>query len=329
MKKYQRIFFILFLPGLAYAQVNKRIIILDRPQVTLKDLFGNEVKKDQIIGNSPSVGGQFLVSSAQMSAIATQYKSDLSSQVDLNEIAIKRAGTLVRKNFIKRILEDALKHDRRVPDSEIFLKNFTPVVVPSETIRSATINQFNYSRQDHSFSAIVQISTLEHQAYFLKASGYIKPFQYGFTTKYIVQAGQKIACTHLDKIKLPNSGEVSANISALDDICGKIAKLSIYPGHLIRNADLTSLDSVLKGRVVTMYTQLPGLFIKTEGVALSSGNVGSRIDVLNPISNDIVKAVVTSENETVVDPNSSPASRSASKNLYNNRTNYYESMHRT
>lgn len=94
-------------------------------------------------------------------------------------------------------------------------------------------------------------------------------------------------------------------ITSLDEIVGKEARVTLYPGRPIRAADVGAPALVARNQIVTLVFAKAGLRIQAEGRALGRGSVGEFVEVMNLDSRSIISGRINSNGSVVV--SSSPS----------------------
>jgi flagella basal body P-ring formation protein FlgA len=94
-----------------------------------------------------------------------------------------------------------------------------------------------------------------------------------------------------------NTSRIKSNAAInIDDLIGKMAKISIGANTPINKNDISNAFAVTKKSVVTIVYDNGNITINTTGIALESGAIGDVIKVKNAKSNAIIQAVVESAN---------------------------------
>jgi flagella basal body P-ring formation protein FlgA len=81
---------------------------------------------------------------------------------------------------------------------------------------------------------------------------------------------------------------------------GQEARVSIYPGHAVRAADLGRAATVQRNQIVPLAYRTGALEIVTEGRALGRGGPGDVIEVLNLASRSRVTGVIGPDGTVLV-----------------------------
>ncbi|RED12771.1 hypothetical protein POI8812_01165 [Pontivivens insulae] len=91
----------------------------------------------------------------------------------------------------------------------------------------------------------------------------------------------------LDDVRVPGA------VARLEDVIGREARTTLYPGRPIAPGDLAEPAVVERNQVVAMRYLAGGLSIAAEGRVLSRARPGERIQVMNLQSRNTVWGVVT------------------------------------
>ena len=85
---------------------------------------------------------------------------------------------------------------------------------------------------------------------------------------------------------------------------GQEARVTLYAGHPIHATDLGAAALIERNQVVSLIYQMGGVWILTEGRALSRGRAGDEIKVMNTASRATVSGVIGPDGAVSVSPNS-------------------------
>ena len=88
---------------------------------------------------------------------------------------------------------------------------------------------------------------------------------------------------------------VSGSLTDIADVIGMEARVAIYQGRPIRQADLGPPAIIDRNQIVALNYLAGALVITAEGRALGRGGVGDQIRVMNVASRTTVTGVVTAD----------------------------------
>jgi flagellar basal body P-ring formation protein FlgA len=133
-------------------------------------------------------------------------------------------------------------------------------------------------------------------------------------TRDIVR-GEVVAAADLTAATVPGSVPGGTVLSAKSAV-GMEARRLLHAGESFRVSDLKSPVLVVKGSIVTMIYEVPGVTLSAAMRAISAGGMGETVTVQNPVSFRQVGAVVTGpgqvravDSSLTVDPQVSNAER--------------------
>jgi len=89
-------------------------------------------------------------------------------------------------------------------------------------------------------------------------------------------------------------------LTALDQAIGQEARVTLYPGRAIQQADIGPAAVVTRNQVVSMVYYQGALKIVAEGRALGRAGIGERVRVMNIDSRSIVNGIVRDSNSVEV-----------------------------
>ena len=97
-----------------------------------------------------------------------------------------------------------------------------------------------------------------------------------------------------DLVFQPAAGSVQpGTVTAMKDIVGMEARRMLHSGESVREQDFRRPVLIVKGAIVTVTYQEPGVMLTATARAISAGGLGETITVQNPVSFLQVGAVVT------------------------------------
>jgi flagella basal body P-ring formation protein FlgA len=94
-------------------------------------------------------------------------------------------------------------------------------------------------------------------------------------------------------------GEGQADVS-LDDLIGKEALVALYPGRPVRPSDVGPPALIDRNQIVPLVYTRGGLWIVTEGRALTRAAEGEHVRVMNLASRTNLTGRVTAEGQVLV-----------------------------
>ena len=97
--------------------------------------------------------------------------------------------------------------------------------------------------------------------------------------------------------------DITGALTATDTAVGLEAKVTLYAGHAVHEADLMSPTLIQRNQVVPIIYQVAGLTIRTDGRALERGGAGAVIKVMNLSSHLTLEGAVAPDGSVRVGPN--------------------------
>jgi flagella basal body P-ring formation protein FlgA len=119
-----------------------------------------------------------------------------------------------------------------------------------------------------------------------------------FVANRVVRAGDVIRAEDLSAV----AADIPGALSAIDQIAGQEARVTLYPGRPIRADQLGAPAVVDRNQIVSLAYLVGNLSITTEGRALTRGGVGDVIRVLNLSSRATVQGQIMPDGSVHVSP---------------------------
>jgi flagella basal body P-ring formation protein FlgA len=108
-----------------------------------------------------------------------------------------------------------------------------------------------------------------------------------------IARGETIAESDLAFGTIPANTVFSGIITTVDGIKGMEARRMLRANQVVRNDDLRHPVLVVKGSIVTMTFEAPGVVLTASGRAMSEGGMGDTVTIQNPASFRQISAIVS------------------------------------
>jgi flagella basal body P-ring formation protein FlgA len=107
-----------------------------------------------------------------------------------------------------------------------------------------------------------------------------------------IARGATIAETDLVYGTIPASNVFSGVVTTMDELTGMEARRMLRAGEIVRVDDVRHPILVIKGSIVTMTFEAPGVVLTASGRAMSEGGMGDTVTIQNPASFRQITATV-------------------------------------
>jgi flagellar basal body P-ring formation protein FlgA len=122
-----------------------------------------------------------------------------------------------------------------------------------------------------------------------------------FVPRTVIYPGDELSEINLVERKVSGDAQVAARAGPrLDDIVGKVARRTLVPGQVIPASALRSKEIVFQGRAYDVIYRSGVLTIIGTAVPLQSGSAGETVNVRNPETGAVFKAMVQAGGTLVV-----------------------------
>ncbi len=113
---------------------------------------------NKALGPGPGVGGRIVVESAQLAAIAHQFRVDWQPASTADRAVLDRPGRPLRRDAVVRALRNALETSGVSSDCDIELAEFTAPMVPFESDPRSVVSDLSYDAGAGRFTAVLSIA---------------------------------------------------------------------------------------------------------------------------------------------------------------------------
>lgn len=275
----------------AHAAVLRGGTTLGAASVRLSDLFDG-VARDLVIGSGPEPGGQIVVESAQLGAIARQFNVDWRPTSTADRIVLERPGKPFPREQAIAALRLALRVAGAAADAEIEMPGYLPPVVPNDATPHADVGQLDYAASDGRFTAVLSITDPGMAPVHARLSGHVVEMSDVPVATHRLTPGTIIGPADLQMTRLRTAAVRGEVVQFSAQAIGLALRRAIGPGAPLLLADLGRPQLVQKGEPVQMQLDTPGLSLSARGVAMESGAAGERVRVLNVQSRAVMEAEV-------------------------------------
>lgn len=107
-----------------------------------------------------------------------------------------------------------------------------------------------------------------------------------------IARGATIAGSDLVYGTIPASNVFSGVATSMDELAGMEARRMLHAGQIVRVDDVRHPILVVKGSIVTMTFEAPGVILTASGRAMSEGGMGDVVTIQNPASFRQISATV-------------------------------------
>jgi flagella basal body P-ring formation protein FlgA len=289
----------------AEAATLRTMTTLHGPQVYLRDLFDDAgANANRVLGPGPAPGGRIIVESAQLAAIARQFKVDWVPASKADRSMLEWPGRPLPQSAAVTAVRAALVAAGASEACEIDLPGFSPPTVPYDAAPRTEVSQLDYDAASGRFSAMLTVLADGMDPINARLSGRADdtidlPVP---TMRLAVGAVLRPDDVHMARVHTSLvHGEVA---HAMEQAVGMQLRRQVIPGQPLEAADLTLPTLVQRGAMVEMRLQSPGLSLVGHGKAMDAGATGERIHVMNLTSRALVEAEVIGPGLVRVTPGS-------------------------
>ncbi len=294
----------------AQAATLRPMTTLHSSTVKLSDLFDDAgTNANKALGPGPGVGGRIVVESAQLAAIAHQFRGDWQPASTADRAVLDRPGRPLRRDTVLRAVRNALETSGASSDCDIELAEFTAPMVPIESEPRPVVSDLAYDAGAGRFTAVLSIAGDGMEPIDMRLAGRVDDTVELPVATSRLPAGTVRRADDVHVVRVRTSlvhGEV---VRRTDDAVGLQLRHQLSGGLPFTVAELIRPAIVQKGASVLMLLDSPGIALTAQGVALEAGSIGERIRVLNPMSHAVIEVEVMGPDRVRVAPNGTPLKR--------------------
>lgn len=281
-------------------------VLLNKDAITVGDLFGvTGADAGKVIGPAPTPGNKVVYDVMALSALAKNFNVAWQPQSNYDQVIVTRASQSITASMIRERVAGELAARAVGQQLDIGLDN------PNLEVHRATgekldwsLTDLNYDpvRKRFSASLVVNGPTAE----VIALGGRAMPMVQVAVLNRALPPGNTFHDGDMDWLPMPVDKAGADAITSPDQLKGVETRRALTDKSILRLRDVAKARLVLKGSMVTMKVEIPGMQITAQGRALADAVMGETVRVMNTQSNRTVDAVVTGQGEVAVMPAPSP-----------------------
>ena len=295
-------FFSLFIINSAQAASLKSVSVINNDVLTLGDIFDNvERNADYVIGPAPLPGKDMTLNARTLYRIATALDLSWRPASTGDHITIRREATVISYDAIETTLRNELKNNNVSGHFGIKLNNGEPsIVLPTNMAENVEISKFKYDRNRDFFQATLVAPSKDNPLKEIRVSGQVNRLTTIPVLTTTLQHGDIISEYDIEMVEI-SQNEIQHNmITNKKAIIGMTPRRVAYAGKFLQTGTIIKRQLVKRGNSVGITFQEGPLTLSAKGKALQSGAIGDTVRVTNSNSSRTVDAIVSGENQVVV-----------------------------
>lgn len=273
----------------------KPVVELRRESIWLGDVFeGVPEGIDRAIAVSPAPGKSVTYDTGVLTRLASQYRLSWHSQNLAERAVLTRASTHISSEQIRDVLLARLKEqESRLRDNvtleALFDNRNLAVDLPAERGSDFTLDKLHYDKFSKRFKAELRAETV------------VVPV----TGRLVIKRDVPVLAKRLDQgavigeadltwLTIPDervNGDIVTDVSQLT---GRELRRAANADEPLHARDLMPPRLVVRGTLVTLKVEAPGILVTSQGRALQDGGAGDVVKVTNTQSNRTIEGVVES-----------------------------------
>jgi flagella basal body P-ring formation protein FlgA len=295
-------FFSLFVINNAHAASLKSVSVISADVLTLGDLFDNvERNADYVIGPAPQPGKDMTLNARTLYRIASALDLAWRPSSTADHITVRREATVVSYSNIENTLRKSLKDKGVSGHFGVKLNNGEPsIILPTNMHANVEVSEFKYDRNRDYFHATLVAPSKDNPIKEIRVSGQVDRRTTIPVLITTLQHGDIISDSDIDMIEISQNDIQHNMITNKKAMIGMTPRRIAYAGKFLQNGALIKPQLVKRGDSVGITFQEGPLTLSAKGKALQSGAIGDVVRVTNSNSSLTVDAVVSGENQVVV-----------------------------
>ncbi len=297
----------LLAPISLHAATLRPMTTLTAPVVRLSDLFEDAGPlAPRVLGPAPAPGERIVVEARQLAAIARMFGVDWVPVSPGDVAVLERPGKVLARDAVLAALRAALVGVGAPQDGDIVLAGFEAPMIPAEATPQISVEQMDYSDAAGRFGAALLVTAEGMAPLRLRVAGHVEKMADVLVPTGSLHEGAVLRADDLRATRVRAAVLHGEAVRDPAQAVGMVLRHAATAGAPLLLADLLHPGTVAKNARVVMQIEVGSLTATVQGIALTGGAPGERIQVLNPASRMIVEGEVRPDGSVAVAPGSLP-----------------------
>ena len=294
----------------------KTNIEVQKDIVTLGDIFENMSRyRSEPIFKSPALGRQGTVRIERLIEAAERYDFTFDTPLNLKKIKISRPARKIKAAQIRELIlakiqkendhSNAinLSHFKETKTKLTFNSPLKDMMVPLTFSGELNLRSFTYNKFRGTFQTVIEPKEATNKTFRKKFSGKTQTVVIHPVLKRAMKKGETIGATDIEISEFSPRRVPRNAIQSKAQLIGMIASKTLRAGSFVRSSDIEKRNVIKKDQLVTLVLEKPGLSLKTQGKAVTSGGLNETITVMNIQSKRIIHGVIKAPGLVMVQSN--------------------------
>jgi flagella basal body P-ring formation protein FlgA len=283
----------------------KAKVTVEKDTVTLGDLFeGVGVRHDTPVFKSPALGKEGTIRLETLIDIATRYGFTFDTPLHLKAITVTRPARTISANEIEQLIKARLSKHIKLEGSTSLKLTYTqplkPIQVPLSYSGHFHLTDLAYDRFTKKFTVTLAPADAINAAYHKTLKGHVTRREARPVLKRDIKRGDIISNEDIEIKHFPPSRIAKSVLAKTRTIVGMTAARAMKAGSFIRTSDLDTPKLVKKNQLVMLVFEKNGMMLKTRGKAMTDGERGESISVMNIQSKRMIEGTIQSAGVVVI-----------------------------
>lgn len=275
--------------------------------VRLGDIFENAgPAADAPVFRSPDLGTQGVVAAKRIAAAAHRHGLEWSNPGGINQVSVERPGRFVPLDEIRKAIADRAAGEMDIAqagDLDVTLERRARGFYVHPRLRSeVVVKRLHLRRETGAFEAAVGFAEDNFGAPERIYRGRVQETIEVPVPAHPIERGDTMSRDDVKMLRVPTAQVRTGTVMAPESLAGMAAKRALRADQPVTRTDIERPKLVLRGALVTIVYEAPGLQLKAQGRAQADAADGASVPVLNTRSNRVIQAVVRGPGLVAVDP---------------------------
>ncbi len=286
----------------AMAATLKSVSIINGDTLTVSDLFdGVTHNADYVIGAAPAPGQDMTLNARTLYRIAVALDLSWRPNSSTDQITIRREASIVPYDTIQKTLRNELKNKGISGKFNLSLNSGKPsIILPNDLPKNVEVSSMDYDAQKDYFRATLVSPSIDNPVKKISVTGMIERIASIPVLRNNLQNGDIINANDIDMIDVSQNSLQHNVMMDAEAMIGLTPRRMVHAGKYILEGSLSRPLLIERGEPVNITFREGPLVLNAKGKALESGAKGDLVRVTNTNSSRTIAAIVTGENQVVV-----------------------------
>jgi flagella basal body P-ring formation protein FlgA len=245
---------------------------------------------------APGLGRAGTIQAARIEEAAVAAGLGVLDTAGLTQVVVTRGARRLGRTEMETVIREALRsrYGMQQPELSIAFEAESAYVVEPDATGAPSVTELTYDVRSRRLEATLVVAGSRATALKpIHLSGQVLDMVDVPVLTGDIERGEEVKAADIRIERRPRTEVPQSGLADPATVSGRVARIALRAGALLRDQDLVRQDLVEKNSLVLVAYESPGVSLSMRGKALEAGGMGDVINILNIQSKRTVQATVS------------------------------------